>query len=122
MMTAMRTLAFGAALAAMLTACSSPSPEERIQAAELARLTPLKKVYPGVVMGFDFKGDTTLVVSLDIQNYIGLDYDVVNAMNKSLLLHWRAAWTATHPARHAILQIRAIDFIGRTIWHASTRV
>ena len=111
-----------AALAALLSACSAPSPQERIDAAELAQLAPLKQTYSGVVMGFDFPSDTTLIVSLDIQSYMGMDDDAIDAMKARLLAGWRAAWVAAHPGAHALLTVRLIDFVGRTIAQESTRV
>ena len=124
MMSKMRALAAGLAL--LLAACSSASPQERAQSAELAALAPLKQTYNGVIMGFDFppgpSGDTTLIVSLDIQNYIGMDDPAAAAMKRNVLAQWRAAWTAAHPNQHATITVRMIDFVGRKLVEESARV
>ena len=123
MMAGLRALA-RAALAAtlLLSACSSPSSQERIQNTELAQLAPLKQTYSGTVMGFDFQGDTTLIVSIDIQNYIGMDDDASTAMKRAIYEAWRSAWGAAHPHQHAIVRVRLIDFVGRKIAEQSEPV
>lgn len=109
------------AFAAVLTACSSPSPQERIDAAELAAVAPLKQQYPDVVMGFEIRPQTTLIVSLDLQHFIEMDDDVVSAMKRDGLARWRSAWSAAHPHAHALLHVRFIDFIGRKVSEQSTK-
>lgn len=111
-----------AALAALLTACSARLPQDRIDDAELAAVAPLKHEYAGVVMGFDIRPQSTLIVSLDLQHYIETDDDVIAAMKRDALAQWRAAWTAAHPSAHAVLHVRFIDFIGRTVAQESAKV
>ena len=118
----MRTLVFALLAATAVAACSSPSPQEQAQTAELAQLDALKKTYDGVVMGFDFKGDTTLLVSLDIQNYIGMDDDAAAKMKADVLAKWKSAWVAAHPQQHAQITARMIDFVGRKIWEGTAKV
>ncbi len=115
-------VAVHAALAALLTACSTRSPQQRVDDAELAFVAPLKEKYSGVVMGFDVRPQSTLVVSLDLQHYIETDDDAVAAMKRDVLARWRAAWTAAHPGAHAELLVRFIDFIGRTVAQETTKV
>jgi len=123
-MAVMRTLLAAAALIAVSMPACSPPPtrEERAQAAELARLAPLKQRYSGVIVGFDFAGPATLIVSLDIQAYIGTDDDTILAMKRDVLTRWRDAWTAGHPHRHATLHARWIDFVGKTILTQTVKV
>lgn len=109
-------------LAAAVAACSTPSAHERIQNAELAQLTPLKQTYSGIVTGFDFKGDTTLIVSIDINAYQGMDDDAIPPMKHAMLLQWKKAWISAHPHKSATLHLQAIDFIGRTLWENQASV
>ena len=78
-------------------------------------MAPLKRAYPDVVMGFDVHGATTLVISLDLQAYEGMNDDDAVAMERRAVADWRNAWTRAHPAGHTQLHVRFIDFIGRTI-------
>jgi hypothetical protein len=110
------------ALAMLLAACSSPTPQQRAQDAELAALAPLKQRYAGLVMGFDVRPPTTLIVSLDLQTYIETDDDTIAAMKRETVARWRSAWLAAHPRAHALLQVRFIDFIGRKVATESTKV
>jgi hypothetical protein len=110
------------ALAASIAACSSPTPQQRIESAELADLAPLKHEYPGVVAGFDLRTKQTVIISLDLQRYIEMDDDTVIALKRDALARWRAAWIAQHPHHHALLHVRLIDFIGRKVADESTKV
>lgn len=111
----MRRLTAAAAIA-LLTACASPSPQEATQNQELATLTPLKQKYQDVVMGFDFKPDETLIVSLDINNYNGMGDDDQDAMKKTIAATWLKAWREAHPGTNDVkIHLKLIDFIGRTI-------
>jgi hypothetical protein len=118
----MATLRFlaHAVLATLVVACSSPSAQERTNAAELAAVAPLRTQYSGVEMGFDIRSPETLIVSLDLQSYFDMDDDAVAAMQRNTLRRWRAAWTAAHPHEHAVLHVRFIDFIGRKVADEST--
>ena len=118
-MTVVRTFAQAALVAAALAACSSP-PRERVDSAELARLAALKQRYPNVVMGFDIRPETTLIVSLDLQGYIEMDDDAAEALKIQALEAWRSAWAYAHPREHAVLRLRLIDFIGRKIAEETT--
>jgi hypothetical protein len=120
-MTDMRA-AYGVLLAALVTACSSPAPERGVADAEVAAVAPLKSQYAGLVMGFDVRPASTLIVSLDLQQYIETDDDVVAAMKRDALARWRAAWRAAHPHAHGTVHVRFIDFIGRTVATESTKV
>lgn len=103
------------ALAALLlAACSSP-PQHGVDDTELAAVAPLKQRYAGIVMGFDIKPATTLVVSLDLQAYTDADDDTVAALKRDALVRWRTVWAAAHPHDHAALEVRFIDFIGRKV-------
>ena len=122
-MTFVRRLVVSGLLAATIAGCSSaPSAHDQTVASEIAQMTTLKQTYPGIVMGFDVHADTTLVVSLDLQSYIGMDDDAAEAMRRSVGAHWRAAWTGAHPGAHATLHVRFIDFIGRKVAEQSLRV
>ncbi|HEY1654865.1 MAG TPA: hypothetical protein VGF86_07125 [Candidatus Tumulicola sp.] len=121
MMITLRRVA-GAALAALAVACSSPSPAERAATAELAHLTPLKQSYPDVVMGFDVRDPNSLTVSLDLQHFDEMDDDVAAAMERTVVARWRTAWTAEHPNERALLHVRFIDFVGRTVAQQSVRI
>ena len=103
------------ALLLALTACSSQSPQEQAQSQELTALAPLKQKYSDVVMGFDFKPHETLVVSLDLQNYDGMNDDDQVRLKKDIIAAWRAAWQQSHPGQHATIHTQIIDFVGRTI-------
>lgn len=112
----------GAAVAALLLgACSSPAPRGAGDA-ELAAVAPLKQRYSGIVMGFDIKSATTLVVSLDLQAYTDADDETVAALKRDALARWRAAWVAAHPHAPAVLSVRFIDFIGRNVATETTKV
>lgn len=110
------------ASAALLAACSGPTPGQRAHQAELNDLAQLKRRYPDVVMGFDLRRDDTLIISLDLQQYIGMDDDAVAALKRDALARWRSAWIAQHPHEHALLRLHFIDFIGRRVADESTRV
>ena len=122
MMILVRLLACGACLFWAAGCSSPPSPRERATSAELAQLSPLKQRYAGIVMGFDVRNDATLLVSLDLQTFIGMDDDAATAMKRTVAQRWRGAWTSAHPATHAVLHVRFIDFVGRTVAEQSIRV
>ena len=112
-----------ALLAALLaTACSSPAPQQRTNDAEIAAMAPLKQRYAGLVMGFDVHAPVTLVISVDLQQYIETDDDTLMAMRRDALARWRSAWISAHPRRHGLLHVRFIDFIGRTVATETTKV
>lgn len=86
----MATLRCFAVLAlAGLAACSAPSASDRVTAAELDAVAPLKRQYPGVVSGFDIRTPDTLTIALDLQSYIDMDDDAVAAMQRHALATWR---------------------------------
>ena len=121
-MTLVRRLIVSTLLAAVAGCSSAPSAHDQVVASEIAQMTPLKQTYSGIVMGFDVHDETTLVVSLDLQSYIGMDDDAAEAMRRSVVAHWRAAWTSAHPGDRATLHVRFIDFIGRKVAEQSLRV
>lgn len=110
------------ALAATLATCSSPSPRQQLDDSEIAGMTPLKQHYPKVVMGFDVRPESTLIVSVDLQHYIDADDDTIAAMQREALARWRSAWIGAHPHAHGILQVRFIDFIGRKVARETAKV
>jgi hypothetical protein len=112
-MTGLRILLVGALAA--VAACSAPSPQRNSGAAELNAVAPLKREYAGVVMGFDIPSPNTLIVSVDLQRYIGMDDDAVVAMQRHCLAVWKSAWEAAHPRAHGVVRLRFIDFIGRKV-------
>jgi predicted naringenin-chalcone synthase len=115
MLTLVRHLACIAGIAAAIGCASAPSPRERVTSAEIAQMSSLKRTYSGIVMGFDVRDDTTIVVSLDLQTFIGMDDDAAAAMKRGVAERWRSAWSSAHPGGHATLHVRFIDFIGRKI-------
>lgn len=119
-MTDLRVLA-RITLAAIVAACNSPTPQQRIDAAELNDLAQLKRQYPDVVTGFDLRSNNSVVISLDLQRYIEMDDDAVTALKRDALARWRSAWIAQHPHEHALLHLRFIDFIGRKVADESTK-
>lgn len=106
----------------LLAGCSSPAPRQRLDDAELAAVGPLKQQYSGVVMGFDIKPETTLIVSLDLQHYVDADDETVAALKREAIARWRAAWSTAHPHAHAVLHVQFIDFIGRRVASESVKV
>ena len=122
MVRVLRTIAAVALLTAV-TACSAPqSANERAQSAELAQLAPLKAKFPGVLTGFDIRGDTTLVVAVDVQAIIDSMEDSDEAGMKAVVLDkWRDAWRANHPHEHAKLTVRFIDYRGNKVFEGSTQ-
>jgi hypothetical protein len=110
------------ALAALLAACAAPTAQQRANEAELDALAGLKRQYPDIVMGFDLRAKNTLIVSLDLQHYIEMDDDAVDALKRDALARWRSAWIAQHPHEHGALHLRFIDFIGRRVADESTNV
>ncbi|MBV8371778.1 MAG: hypothetical protein JOY69_00835 [Candidatus Eremiobacteraeota bacterium] len=114
MMAPLARLVF-ATCAVFAIGCSAPSPREQTTASELAAMAPLKHEYPGIVMGFDVRNDSTVLVSLDLQTFIGMDDDAAAAMKQHVVQRWRVTWARANPGRHALLHVRFIDFIGRTI-------
>jgi hypothetical protein len=105
----------------MIAGCATSSAQQRAADAELAALAPLKQTYP-VVVGFDVRTPTTLVVSLDLQTYIGMSDGDAAAMKRGVVDRWRAAWIQSHPKSHGVLSVRFIDFIGRKVGEAATTV
>ena len=122
MMTFVRRACATAALAAIAGCSATPSAQQRLVATELNQMTPLKQAYTGVVMGFDVHGETTLIASLDLQSYIGMDDDAAEAMRRAVVARWRSTWSDAHPGAHATLHVRFIDFIGRKIAEQSSSV
>ena len=110
----------GALLIAALAACS-PAPKDAGDA-EIAAMAPLRQRYPDLVAGFEIRPATTLIVSLDLQNYIEADDSEIAAMKRSALERWRTVWAGAHPHRHAVLEIRFIDFIGRKVASETTKI
>lgn len=113
--------AFAAAAFAAGAGCTPSQTPETAESAELEALAPLKKTYPGVVMGFDVKEGTTLIVSLDLNGYIGMDDDAMLAMRHDVVSRWKQLWLANHARAHAELHVRFIDFIGRTVAQQAVR-
>jgi hypothetical protein len=116
----LRTIA-AVALLTVVAACSAPqSATERAQSAELAQLAPLKTKFPGVLTGFDIRGDTTLVVSVDVQAIIDTMEDSDQQGMRSIVLDtWRDAWRAAHPHEHAKLNVRFIDYRGNKVFEGT---
>jgi hypothetical protein len=113
-------LARCAVTAALLAACSGPAQKPSVEANEIASMAPLKRHYSDIVMGFDVRPASTLIVSVDLQSYIETDDDTLRAMRREALARWRAAWIAAHPRAHATVHVRFIDFIGRKVATEST--
>lgn len=109
-------------LALLLADCSSPAVQRSVDEAEIAAMAPLKHQYSDVVMGFDVRSQSTLIVSVDLQAYIETGDDTLAAMKRAALARWRAAWIAAHPHAHATLHVRFIDFIGRKVAEETTKV
>jgi|SRR5579862_3830240 len=106
----------------LLTACSAPpSAQEQLVQTETDALAPLKQTYSGVVTGFDVPNDSTLVISIDANEYNGLDDDAAAALRKHVLETWRDVWRKQHPGEHAKLTVKLNDFIGRTWITETTR-
>jgi len=119
-MNEVRALGF-VTLAALLASCAStsnPSQADR----EIAAVSSLKHQYSGLVMGFDVRPADTLIVSLDLQQYIETDDQTIAAMKRDGLARWRSAWSAAHPHEHGTIHVRFIDFIGRKVATESTKV
>jgi hypothetical protein len=109
-------------LAAVFVAgCGSPAQKPSAEASETAAMAPLKRHYSDIVMGFDVRPASTLIVSVDLQAYVETDDDTLKAMQREALARWRAAWIAAHPHAHATLHVRFIDFIGRKVATESTK-
>jgi hypothetical protein len=104
------------------TACSSPSPAEAMAAREIAHLTPMKASSQNVVTGFDLRDDTTLVVSVDLNQYASIDADADTALQVEALKRWREAWTVEHPHKHAKLTVLFIDYHGKPFSTEKTSV
>jgi len=102
----------------LLAACASQQPPDD---AEIAALQPLKRQYVGLIAGFDVRPHNTLIVSVDLQQYIESDDNTIAAMKRDTLRRWREAWIAEHPRAHAVLRVRFIDFIGRKVATETTR-
>jgi hypothetical protein len=117
----LRAILRNALLSALLAACSGPSPQQRAADAELAAVTSLKQKYPAVA-GLEIRPATTLIVSLDLQQYIEMEDDEIAAMKRATVERWRSAWIAAHPHEHALLEVRFIDFIGRKVATETTKV
>lgn len=108
-----------ALIAALLAACSPPG--RNVDDAELAAVTPIKHRYPDLISGFEIRPQETLIVSLDLQQYIETDDARIAAMKHDTLASWRSAWIAQHPHARALLHVRFIDFIGRKVAEESTK-
>lgn len=108
-------------LASFIAACSSPTQQSSVTD-EIAAMAPLKQKYSDLVAGFDVRPASTLIVSVDLQNYIETDDDTLKAMQRDAIARWRAAWTAAHPHAHSTLYVRFIDFIGRKVATETTKV
>jgi hypothetical protein len=117
----MSKLRLGIVAFVMFVACAAPNAEQRATDAELAALAPLKQTYP-VLVGFDVRSPTLLVVSLDLQAYIGMSDDDTAALKRTVVERWRTAWMQSHPRSHGILRARFIDFIGRKVAEEATVV
>jgi PBP1b-binding outer membrane lipoprotein LpoB len=120
-MTDMRVARY-AVLAVLLAACSAPAPQQRVNDAELAAMATIKHQYGALVSGFEIRPQNTLIVSVDLQEYIESDDQTIAAMKRDTLARWRTAWLAAHPHAHDVLHVRFIDFIGRHVATETTRV
>jgi hypothetical protein len=118
----MNKLRLAGAMAVFIGACSAPAPQQATTDAEVAAMMPLKRHYSDIVMGFDVRPQTRLIVSVDLQQYIETDDATIAAIRRDALARWRAAWIAAHPHQHAVLQVRFIDFIGRKVATETTKV
>jgi hypothetical protein len=112
----------GLSLALLLAACSSQPAKQQAADAEIAAMMPLKRHYSDIVMGFDIRPQTTLIVSVDLQQYILTDDDTLAAIRRDALARWRTAWIAAHPHQHAVLRVRFIDFVGGKVATETTKV
>jgi len=106
---------------ALLAGCATNA-GQAAQDAELHAMAPLKARYSDLVAGFDIRPPTTLIVSVDLQNYVEADDQEIAAMKRDALARWRAAWSAAHPHAHSVLHVRFIDFIGRKVGVETTKV
>jgi hypothetical protein len=111
-----------ALLAALLAGCTSAPSHQSVADREIAAVSSLKRQYAGIVMGFDVRPADTLIVSLDLQQYIETDDQTIAAMKRDTLARWRSAWIGEHPHEHGTIHVRFIDFIGRKVATESTTV
>jgi hypothetical protein len=115
-------LAFAFMLAGATACSSSPSPADAMRAREIAHLTPMKATYQNAVTGFDVRNDTTLVLSVDLNQYASIDEDSVAALQAEALKRWSEAWTVEHPHEHATLTVVFIDYHGKPFLTKKTAV
>jgi hypothetical protein len=111
----------GFVLSVVLAACTQPSAQDRIEAAERAALAPLKAKYSDLILGYDFHG-RAVDISVDLQAYDDMDDDAEAAMERRALRDWRSAWLSQHPHDHGVLTVRFLDFRAETITKESVRV
>ena len=106
----------------VLAACSPPAPKVNpVIAKEQNAVAPLKRQYKDVITGVEVK-DRTLIVYVDPNAMISMDEDAEAAMKADALERWKAAWSSTHPHRHATLRLSVRDYFGRALSTSSATV
>ncbi|HEY5258586.1 MAG TPA: hypothetical protein VIJ12_09440 [Candidatus Baltobacteraceae bacterium] len=113
------------ALAASLTLGACSAPESASQARsdkELAALAPLQTSAQGVITGLDIQNDTTLVVSLDINQWLSIEADEDAALEAQALAKWKGVWAKNHPAQHALLHVDFVDYHATPVYAEKAKV
>jgi TRAP-type C4-dicarboxylate transport system substrate-binding protein len=115
------TLLFGLpACVATILGCSSPRQNARtIQAQEVSAVQRATQKYDRYVKNIAVSG-STLIVSVDDQEWDALDTDVQDAIRESALRAWATAWQRYHPHRKALLRVSVRGYFGAQLGSAAT--
>jgi hypothetical protein len=106
----------------LLTACAAPEdPSQARTDREVAALGPLQSNSEGVITGLDVNNDTTLVVSIDLEQWSSVDEQDVAGFQAQALVRWKSTWSHEHPGHHALLRVVFADYHGRSVFTESVK-
>jgi hypothetical protein len=106
----------------LLTACAAPEdPSQARTDREVAALAPLQSNSEGVITGIDVNNDTTLVASIDLQQWSSVDEQDVAGFQAQALVRWKSVWSHEHPGHHALLRVVFADYHGRSVFTESVK-
>lgn len=111
--------AVAVSLFALFGCTSSRQNSATIQAQEVSAVQRATAKYHRTIKNIAIKG-TTLVVSVDDQDWDVLDTDVQDSIRDSALSAWAKTWQTHHPHRKATLRVSIMGYFADQLGSAST--
>jgi hypothetical protein len=116
-------LAGAAMLSTALGACSTTqklrASDDPVTVKEQNQAAALKSRYKNVITGTDVKGET-LVIYVDVNELYSMDEPAEDAMKAEALARWKRIWSASHPGKHAKLNVVLRDYYGNEVFTEAT--